>query len=89
MVLKSIKGRLREDKTVLLRVKVIPRSNRTCFAGEMEDGSLKFKLAAVPEKGKANAELTAWLAEYFEVAKANVTIVSGESSPRKLVRVSL
>jgi uncharacterized protein len=89
VILKAIKGRLREDKTVLLRVKVIPKSGRTCFAGEMEDGSIKIKVAAVPEQGKANAELVSWLAEYFEVPKANVEIVSGATAPRKLVRVTV
>ncbi len=36
------------------RVKVIPRSAKTEIAGEMADGTLKVKIAAPPEKGKAN-----------------------------------
>ena len=88
MILRAIKGRLKEDKTVLLQIKVIPKSSQTCFAGQMDDGTLKIKVSAVPEKGKANAELIAWLAEYFKVPKTNVEIVSGQTSARKLVRVS-
>ena len=47
-----------------LKVKVIPRSRKTEFAGEMEDGSVKIKVAAVPEDGKANKELCSFLARH-------------------------
>ena len=72
-----------------LRVKVIPRSSRNQIAGYMADGTLKVKIAAPPEKGKANAELRAFLAEHFGVAQKDVIIVSGETSPLKRVRISL
>jgi len=70
-----------------LRVKVIPRSAKTEIAGEMSDGTLKVKIAAPPEKGKANAALCAFLAEHFKVPQNAVTIVSGHSAALKLVRV--
>ena len=71
-----------------VRVKVIPRSARTEIAGEMADGTLKVKVAAPPEKGKANEALCAFLAAHYKVPRASVTIVSGHGSPLKLVRVS-
>jgi uncharacterized protein (TIGR00251 family) len=70
-----------------LRVKVIPRSAKTEIAGEMADGTLKVKIAAPPEKGKANDALCAFLAAHFCVPRAAVTIVSGHSAALKLVRV--
>ncbi len=45
------------------------------------------KLAAVPEKGKANDELMALLADYFQVPKQSVELISGETSQRKRVRI--
>jgi uncharacterized protein (TIGR00251 family) len=72
---------------VTLNVKVVPKSAGNWIAGRMADGTLKVKVAAPPEKGKANAELRAFLAKQFGVPKANVTIRSGETSPRKRVRI--
>jgi hypothetical protein len=70
-----------------IAVKVIPGCSRNEVAGRMDDGTLKVKIAAPPEKGKANAELRAFLAKHFEVPVRNVTILSGETSRRKLVRI--
>ena len=39
-----------------LKVKVVPRSKSSEVAGVMADGSLRVKVAAVPEKGRANEE---------------------------------
>ena len=70
-----------------LSVKVIPRSSKSEVVGAMDDGSLKVKLAAGPEKGKANDELCAVLARYFDVPQRDVEIISGLTSTRKRVRV--
>jgi len=70
-----------------IRVKVIPKSSRNEVVGYLDDGTLKVKVAAAPEKGKANAELCSFLAKHFHVPTRNVSVVSGEKSHRKLVRV--
>jgi uncharacterized protein len=70
-----------------VRVKVIPRAARSEMAGTMADGTLKARIAAVPEKGRANQELCALLARHFGVAKSDVEIISGHTSPLKLVRI--
>jgi uncharacterized protein (TIGR00251 family) len=72
---------------VTLRVKVIPRSAKTEIVGEMADGTLKVKIAAPPERGKANDVLCVFLARHFGVARDAVTIVSGHSAALKLVRI--
>jgi hypothetical protein len=71
------------------RVKVIPRSPKSEIAGEMTDGTLKVKVAAPPEKGKANDALCAFLAEHYGVPRSAVTIVSGHSAALKLVRIEV
>lgn len=71
-----------------LRVKVIPKSSRNEVAGYMADGTLKVKIAAVPEKGKANAALCRFLAEHFGVPARDVQILSGATSPHKRVRIA-
>jgi uncharacterized protein (TIGR00251 family) len=72
---------------VTLRVKVIPRSPKTEFAGEMADGTLKVRIAAPPEKGKANGELCDFLAKHYKVSRDEVSVVSGHTAALKLVRV--
>lgn len=70
-----------------LTVKVVPRAKRTELAGQMADGSLKVRVAAVPEDGRANAELRRFLAEHYGVTLAAVEIVAGAASTRKVVRI--
>lgn len=70
-----------------IRVKVIPRSPASGIAGTMTDGTMKIKIAAPAERGKANAELIAFLASHYQVPRSAVTIVSGHTSPLKLVRI--
>jgi uncharacterized protein YggU (UPF0235/DUF167 family) len=54
----------------------------------MSDGTLKVKVAAVPEKNKANEELREVLAGHFGVPVSAVTVVSGLTSTRKRVRIN-
>lgn len=70
-----------------LKIKVSPRSPRTEYNSTMADGTLKIRLRAVPEKGKANAELIRFLAEEFQVPESAIEILSGGSDAMKLVRV--
>jgi uncharacterized protein (TIGR00251 family) len=74
---------------VKLKIKVTPRAARTEFAGEMADGTLKVNVAAPPEKGKANEELCTFIARHYRVARAEVQVVSGRSTARKLLRIGL
>lgn len=74
--------------TLTLRVKVTARAAVTEIAGQLADGTLKIRVAAVPERGRANAALVAFLAAHYRVPAASVTIVSGHSAPLKLVRIA-
>ena len=67
-------------------VKVVPGSSRTVAAAVM-DGMLKVKVAAPPEKGKANQCLTAYLSTLFGVRKNQVQILSGSTSSVKHLQV--
>ncbi|MBL8229746.1 MAG: DUF167 domain-containing protein [Bryobacterales bacterium] len=72
---------------LVLVLKVIPRSAKTEFAGVMEDGTRKLRVAAPADKGKANAALVAFLAAHYGVPRDAVRIVSGATSTRKQVRI--
>jgi len=70
-----------------IRVKVTPRAAKSEVVGKMADGTLKVRIAAPPEKGKANAALCDLLARHFGVDSRAVSVVSGQSSSRKLVEI--
>jgi uncharacterized protein (TIGR00251 family) len=70
-----------------LDVRVIPRAGRSGFAG-LRDGALLVKLAAAPVDGAANDELIALIAKTLRVPKRDITIVSGERSRSKRVRIT-
>ena len=70
------------------KVKVTPKSSKNEITGELADGTLKIKVAAVPEDGKANAELCAFLARELSLPRGSVEVVSGQTSRLKLIRIT-
>jgi uncharacterized protein (TIGR00251 family) len=70
-----------------LGVKVVPGSSRTTIAG-VWNGMLKVKVAAPPEKGKANDALTEFLAEKLGVRARDISIISGQMNPVKHVEIA-
>jgi uncharacterized protein (TIGR00251 family) len=74
------------EQGVEIRVKVVPGSSKTRIAGTLDD-MLKVKIAAPPEKGKANKALIAFLAKMLSVKKNDIEIVSGKTNPVKTLRI--
>jgi len=68
------------------RVRVVPRSRRDEVVG-LHGDALKLRLAAPPERGKANRALSKFLAGRLGVSPSDVEILSGHTSRRKRVRV--
>jgi hypothetical protein len=83
----SLVAELRQKGTVTFTVRARPGSSKTEVKEILDDGSVKIAVAAAPEKGKANRELVIFLADVFDVPKANIEIVAGETSGVKLVRI--
>lgn len=65
-----------------LAVKVVPGSSRNQIVGWLDD-ALKVKVAAPPEKGKANDAVIALLASQFKVSPAAIRLVKGATASRK------
>lgn len=71
----------------IVEVRVIPRAPRSIIAG-VRDGALLVRLTAAPVDGHANAALLTVIADALGAPTRDVTLVSGERSRRKAVRVS-
>lgn len=70
-----------------LRVRVVPGAAKPGFAGRYGD-AWKLRVAAAPERGRANAETVELLADTLGLAAADVRLVSGHGSRDKTVEVS-
>lgn len=70
-----------------LNVRVVPRSSKSEIV-RLEDGTLKVRIMAPPVDGAANAELIKALAKAFAISKSSITILSGENSRTKRVRIT-
>lgn len=70
-----------------LPVKVIPSSSRDCVAGWLED-TLKIKVRAPAEKGRANKSVRMVIASKLGLPVEQVVILSGETSNRKIIEIS-
>lgn len=71
---------------VVLSVLVQPGAARTAVVGRHGD-AVKVRVAAAPERGRANAALVDLLAAELDVRRADVEIVSGHGGRTKRVRV--
>ncbi len=65
-------------------IKVVPHAKENAVMG-WENGELKIRLRAPPEKGRANAALLEFLAELLSLPIKDLTLVKGATSRHKLV----
>ena len=71
---------------VTFAVLVVPRASKNQIVGVVGE-AIKIRLTAPPVEGKATAALIDFLAETLNVRRAQIEIVTGETSRHKRVRV--
>ena len=72
---------------VTFAVRVQPRARKNAITGEVGE-ALKLALTAPPVEGKANDACIEFLSRLLNVPRSSVTIVAGQTSRNKIVRVS-
>jgi len=75
------------DGTILLRVRVQPRSSRNEIRVG-PDGRVRIALTAPPVGGAANQALTAFVAKTLGLPKRAVVLAGGEKGREKVLRLS-
>ena len=75
------------DGNVTLRLHVQPGAGRTAVQG-VHGNALKVRVAAPPEKGRANEACAALVADLADVKPAAVALASGETSRSKRFAVT-
>jgi uncharacterized protein (TIGR00251 family) len=84
----ELRRKLTREGGLVLDIKAVPRSRTAEVSDVMANGVLKVKVTAAPEKGRANEEICALLADYLGVAKRNVEVIHGHTTPQKRVRIT-
>lgn len=69
-----------------LPVRVQPRAKRNAIVDE-RDGVLHVRVATAPVEGQANAALCKLIAKRASIARGRVSVIRGEHSRDKVVRV--
>jgi hypothetical protein len=69
-----------------LRVKVTPRASRNEITG-LRDGVLSVRISSPPVDGAANDELVRLLSKALGMRRADMRLVSGQSSRHKVLEI--
>ncbi len=70
-----------------LPVKVVPGSTRDFIAGWLDD-TLKVRVKAPAEHGKANTAVEKIVANALGVSNKNALIIKGKTSARKIIEIT-
>lgn len=74
------------ENDVIIAVKVQPNARKNEVIGFSND-YWRIKIAAPPEKEKANKELIKFLSEILDLKKANLSIIKGLTNHNKLIAI--
>ena len=77
----------RTRANVRLRLRVVPGAPRSQVVGRLGE-SWKLRVHAAPERGRANDEVVALLAEILGLARSDVRVVAGRTARDKVVELS-
>jgi uncharacterized protein len=72
---------------IVIPIKVLPKASRNAIIG-WENGELKIRIAAPPEKGSANEELLAFLSDELGISKSQIKLLYGANSRHKRLCIS-
>ena len=75
-----------EPGTIRLNLRVAPGAGRSAVVGRHGD-AWKLRVAAPPERGRANASVVSLLATSLEIGRPDVRVVSGAVSRDKVVEI--
>lgn len=81
----------RHGDHVRLTVRLTPNGGRNAIDGieTGDDGKawLKMRVAAAPEKGKANAAMIRCLSRALSLPKSSISIAAGDTQRKKILRI--
>ena len=76
------------EATVTISVRVTPRADRSALVGVRGDGMVLVRVTAAPTDGQANKAVLETLAEALKIKKSQLTLVGGETSRDKRIKIT-
>lgn len=76
-----------QEPQLYLSCKLQPKASKDEFV-QVSEGRIKIRITAPPTDGKANKHLIKFLAKQFKVPQSSVSIISGETSRLKRVKIT-
>jgi hypothetical protein len=76
-----------DNGRLCLDLYVQPKASRTQVAG-LHDNAIKIRITSPPVEGKANAQVTAFIAKLLKIPKSAVTLQSGRQSRCKRIEIT-
>ena len=70
---------------MIIEIKVNTKSNKNEII--TAENSYKANLTTAPSNGKANKALIGLLSDYFKVSKSQISIIKGEKSNNKIIKI--
>lgn len=77
-----------EYNKAYFKVKITTKRAKNEFFAVLEDGTLKIRIKAVPEKWKANKEVISYFSDELNINKKYIEIISGTTDSVKIIRIS-
>lgn len=77
-----------DEETLTLKLHVLPGARKTEMAGRYGESALRLRIAAPASDGRANQACVRFLAKILEVPPSAVTILRGQASRDKFVRIA-
>lgn len=87
-ILRAKETELTQQGLTYLKVKVIPKSSTNEIIEIMDDETIKIRITAAAEKGKANKELCKFIKKLFTATVRDVSIIGGKNERSKLIKVT-
>jgi uncharacterized protein (TIGR00251 family) len=76
-----------DGSDLILHLRVQPKASKDALVGPYGEEEYKVSLTAPPVDGKANSQLIKFIAKSFGLPRADVSLVSGERSRSKCLRL--
>ena len=85
----KLEDNIKGNGKVILNLCIHPNKTRSLFPAGYDEwrGCIEVHITEEAKKGRANKELISILADFFDVPKDNVVVLSGKLSREKIVEI--
>ena len=84
----SVRASLAQKKSIVIQIKVTPKSPRSEIVGIMADGTIKVRVKSAPERGRANEEIIHILSKALGIDEHDIEILHGTTGKLKKIKIT-